>query len=78
ESSFYDTLTESKLIKCKNSILSAAAAAKECGGVNGSPFENVNLYEFSQELRDRVFCASEVVIAEIRHLKNFLALFLEF
>lgn len=78
ESSFYDTLTEKKLIKCKNSILSAAAAAKECGGVNGSPFENVNLFEFSQELRDRVFCASEVVIAEIRHLKNFLALFLEF
>ncbi len=78
ESSFYDTLTESKLLKCKNSILSAAAAAKECGGVNGSPFENVNLYEFTQELRDRVFCASEVIIAEIRHLKNFLALFLEF
>ena len=78
ESSFYDTLTESKLLKCKNSILSAAAAAKECGGVNGSPFENVNLCEYSQEIRDRVFCASEVVVAEIRHLKNFLALFLEF
>lgn len=78
ESSFYDTLTESKLIKCRGAILSAAAAAKECGGVNGSPFENVNLREYTQALRDRVFCASEVVVAEIRHLKNFLALFLEF
>ncbi|MDE5897133.1 MAG: DUF4011 domain-containing protein, partial [Clostridia bacterium] len=78
ESSFYDTLTESKLIECKNMILSAAAAAKECGGVNNSPFENVNLTEYTQAARDKIFCASEVVLAEIRHLKSFLALLLEF
>ncbi|MCI9009914.1 MAG: DUF4011 domain-containing protein [Clostridia bacterium] len=78
ESSFYDSLTENKLIKCKNMILSAAAAAKECGGVSNSPFKNVNLYEYTQEARDRIFCACEVLIAEIRHLKSFLALLLEF
>ncbi len=78
ESSFYDTLTEKKLSECKAMILTAASAAKECGGVFNSPFENVNLAAYSQELRDRVFCASEVVIAEIKHLKSFLGLFLEF
>ena len=78
ESSFYDSLTESKLHECRNMILSAAAAAKECGGVCNSPFENVNLTEYTQAERDKIFCASEVVIAEIRHLKSFLALLLEF
>ncbi len=78
ESSFYDSLTEEKLSRCKQMILNAAAAAKECGGVFNSPFENVNLAEYSRELRDRVFCACEVVLTEIRHLRAFLALFLEF
>lgn len=78
ESAFYDSLTESKLLDCKNNILSAAAAAKECGGVFNSPFENVNLSEYSQTVRDRVYCACEVVLTEIKHLKSYLALFLEF
>ncbi len=78
ESSFYDTLTEKKLSACKSMISTASAAAKECGGVFNSPFENVNLTDYSQELRDRVMCASEVVITEIKHLKSFLGLFLEF
>ncbi len=77
-SAFYDTLGERKLADCKNRILSAAAAAKECGGVVNSPFENVNLTEYSQGLRDKLYCASEVLIAEIKHLKTFLGLFLEF
>ena len=47
ESSFYDSLTESKLYECKRMILSAAAAAKECCGVRNSPFANVNLTEYS-------------------------------
>ena len=55
----------------------AAAAAKECGGVYNSPFANVNLTEYSSTVRDCVYCASEVVIAEIKHLKNYVALFLE-
>lgn len=77
ENAFYDTLTEEKLNECKSKILSAAAAAKECGGVFHSPFENVNVSEYSQELRDRIYCASEVVIAEIRHFRSYLALFLD-
>ncbi len=78
ESAFYDSLDERKLGECRSKILSAAAAAKECGGVYNSPFENVNVSEYSQALRDRVFCSCEVMIAEIKHLKAFLALFLEF
>ncbi len=78
ESSFYDTLSEKKLSECRSMIASAAAAAKECGGVFNSPFENVNLTEYSVALRDRIFCAAEVLIAEIKHLRSFLALLLEF
>ncbi len=78
ESAFYDTLSERKLAECKNKILSAAAAAKECGGVFNSPFDNVYTTEYSQELRDKIFCASEVLLTEIKHLKAFLGLFLEF
>ena len=78
ESSFYDSLTEKKLSECRSMIASAAAAAKECGGVFNSPFENVNLTEYSVPLRDRIFCASEVLLAEIKHLRSFLALLLEF
>ncbi|MDD6995612.1 MAG: DUF4011 domain-containing protein [Candidatus Borkfalkiaceae bacterium] len=77
ENSFYDSLTEAKLEECKSKILSAAAAAKECGGVCNSPFENVNVCEYSQELRDRIYCAGEVVITEIRHFRSYLALFLD-
>ncbi len=78
ETSFYDSLTERKLAECRSRILSAAAAAKECGGVFNSPFENVNLTEYSRPLRDHIFCSCEVLLVEIKHLKAYLALFLEF
>ncbi len=78
ESGFYDALTEEKFAEFKTVILRAAAAARECGSVAHSPFENVGLTAWSPRLRDRVFCASEVVIAESRHFKSFLTLFLEF
>ena len=78
ESSFYDSLTERSLSECRGMILTAAAAAKECGGVFRSPFENVGLTEYSQEVRDRVFCAAEVMLTEIKHLKAYLSLYLEF
>lgn len=78
ESAFYDSLDEEKLKDCKNKILSAVAVAEECGGVFRSPFENVYVSEYSEEVRDKIYCASEVVLAEIRHLKSYLALFLEF
>ena len=58
-------------------MVQAAAAAKECGGVYNSPFSNVNLTEYSRDKRDAIYCSSEVVIAEIKHLKNYVALFLE-
>lgn len=77
ESTFYDSLTEEKLKKYETMLLNASAAAKECGGVYNSPFENVNLIEYSQEVRDGVYCACEVMLVEIKHLRNYLGLFLE-
>ena len=77
ESAFYDKLTKEKIENYKAMMVQAAAAAKECGGVCNSPFENVNLTEYSLETRDSVYCSSEVVIAEIKHLKSYVALFLE-
>ncbi len=77
ESTFYDSLTKEKIEEYETMMVQAAAAAKECGGVYNSPFANVNLTEYSRDLRDAIYCSSEVVIAEIKHLKNYVALFLE-
>lgn len=77
ESTFYDGLTKEKIAAYKRMMATAAAAAKECGGVYNSPFANVNLTEYSLAVRDRLYCASEVMIAEIKHLKNYIGLFLE-
>ncbi|MBR2341070.1 MAG: DUF4011 domain-containing protein [Clostridia bacterium] len=77
ESAFYDRLTKEKISSYKTMMIEAAAAAKECGGVCNSPFENVNLTEYSLEVRDSVYCSSEVVIAEIKHLKSYIGLLLE-
>ena len=77
ESTFYDSLTKEKIENYENMMVQAAAAAKECGGVYNSPFSNVNLTEYTRDKRDAIYCSSEVVIAEIKHLKNYVALFLE-
>ena len=77
ESTFYDGLTKEKIELYERMMVQASAAAKECGGVHNSPFANVNLTEYSLPVRDSVYCSSEVVIAEIKHLKNYVALFLE-
>ncbi len=77
ESTFYDGLTKEKIDGYERMMVQAAAAAKECGGVHNSPFSNVNLSEYSLQLRDGLYCSSEVVIAEIKHLKNYVALFLD-
>ena len=77
ESSFYDGLTREKILSYEQMMLQAAAAAKECGGVHNSPFANVNLVEYDKQTRDSLYCSAEVMIAEIKHLKNYIALFLE-
>ncbi len=77
ESTFYDGLTKEKIDSYKQMMTQAAAAAKECGGVHNSPFANVNLTEFDSTARDSLYCSSEVIIAEIKHLKNYVALFLD-
>ena len=77
ESTFYDGLTKEKIEEYEHMMVQAAVAAKECGGVHNSPFTNVNLSEYTLEVRDSVYCASEVMIAEIKHLKNYIALFLD-
>ncbi len=77
ESTFYDSLTQQKLIDCESMILTAQAAAKECGGVYRSPFDNINITDCSGNIKDGVLCAAEVVLAELKHLKTYLGLFLD-
>ncbi|MBQ8291350.1 MAG: DUF4011 domain-containing protein [Clostridia bacterium] len=74
ESTFYDGLTKEKIDEYEAMMIQAAATAKECGGVHNSPFSNVNVTEYDLAVRDSLYCASEVVIAEIKHLKNYIAL----
>jgi len=75
ESTFYDSLTESKLAECERMLLTSQAAAEECGGVYRSPFSGVNLTLCDKYVRTGVLCVSEVLIAELKHLKNYIALF---
>ena len=77
ESTFYDSLTKEKLEQCEKMLLRAQIAAKECGGVYRSPFENVNITECDDGVKNGVLCAAEVVLAELKHLKNYLGLFLD-
>lgn len=77
ETTFYDSLTKQKLEDYENMLITAQAAAKECGGVYRSPFSEVNLTECGEVTRSSVLCAAEVVLAELKHLKNYLGLFLE-
>lgn len=78
ESTFYDSLTREKLENYEQMLLDVSAAAKSCGGAYRSPFDNVNLTEYDSDVRNRVYYSAEVLIAEIRHLKSYLSLFLDF
>ncbi len=77
ESTFYDSLTREKLAECESMLNVARAAAKECGGVYRSPFAEVRITSCDKKVKAAVVCAAEVVLAELKHLKNYLGLFLE-
>ncbi len=77
ESTFYDSLTQNKLEECEKMLVTAQAAAEECGGVYRSPFSGVNLTVCDKTTKDAVLCASGVMIAELKHLRNYLGLFLD-
>lgn len=77
ESVFYDKLTKEKVERYENMIRRAAVSARECGGVHNSPFADVRLTEYNADVKNAVYCSAEVVIAEIKHLKSYLALFLD-
>ncbi|MCD7729823.1 MAG: DUF4011 domain-containing protein, partial [Clostridia bacterium] len=77
ESTFYDSLTKEKLALYEKMLIKAQVAAKECGGVYRSPFENVNLTVCDEYVKNSVLCAAEVMLAELKHLKSYLGLFLE-
>ena len=77
ESTFYDTLTKQKFEECESMLITAQAAANECGGVYRSPFAEVNLTECDSSIKNAVLCSTEVVLAELKHLKNYLGLFLD-
>ncbi len=77
ESTFYDSLTARKLADYETMLMDAQAAAKECGGIYRSPFSDVNLTECSASVKTAVTCSAEVLLAELKHLKNYTGLFLE-
>ncbi len=77
ESTFYDSLTAKKLQECEDMILTAQVAAKECGGVYRSPFDNVNITDCDGGVNKGIEIAAEVVLAELKHLKNYTGLYLD-
>ena len=77
ETTFYDSLTRKKLEEYEVMLATAQAAANECGGVYRSPFSEVRLSRCDKKVKKSVLCAAEVVLAELKHLKNYLGLLLE-
>ena len=77
ETTFYDGLTRRKLEEYEVMLSTAQAAANECGGVYRSPFSEVRLISCDRRVKKSVLCAAEVVLAELKHLKNYLGLLLE-
>lgn len=77
ETTFYDGLTRQKLEEYEVMLSTAQAAANECGGVYRSPFSEVRLVHCDKRIKKSVLCAAEVVLAELKHLKNYLGLMLE-
>ncbi|MCD8308113.1 MAG: DUF4011 domain-containing protein [Clostridia bacterium] len=77
ESTFYDSLTAKKLADYEGMLMDAQAAAKECGGIYRSPFSDVNITECTAGVKTAVTCAAEVLLAELKHLKNYTGLFLD-
>lgn len=77
ESTFYDSLTKRKLEEYENMLLTAQAAAKECGGVYRSPFDNVNITEYDKRVQSVVLRSAEVLLLELKHLKNYTQLLLD-
>ena len=77
ESTFYDSLTKERLEECESMLVTAQAAANECGGVYRSPFSGVNLTFCDKKTKNAVLCSAEVVLAELKHLKSYLGLFLD-
>lgn len=78
ESTFYDRLTKEQLDRCEGMLAEAAAAARRCGGVHRSPFENVDLRHYDAAVRERVNYAAESVLLEVRHMRASLRLLLDF
>ena len=76
EHTFYDTLTKDNLSHYERLLTTAAAAARECGGVSHSPFDNIGLTDCSGDTRERVRAAAEGLLAEVKNLKNYLSLIL--
>ena len=66
---FFEALDGEKLSEYRERILLAASAAKECGGVFNSPFENVNLKEYSPAVRDRAVLAGRALLGEAAHFR---------
>ncbi|MCD8294218.1 MAG: DUF4011 domain-containing protein [Clostridia bacterium] len=77
ESTFYDSLTAKKLADYETMLMDAQAAAKECGGIYRSPFSDVNITECNASVKTAVTCAAEVLLAELKHVKNYTGLFLD-
>ena len=76
EHSFYDTLTKDNLSHYEQLISVAAAAARECGGVSHTPFDEIGLTDCGGDTRERVRAAAEGLLAEVKNLRSYLSLVL--
>ena len=68
---FFDSLTPESFEKYESMLSEVTAAAAECGEVYRSPFEDIALYDYSEELREKVLCTCRVFREEIARLSHY-------
>ena len=71
DSSFYEKLTDEKLKTYEGLLSELVAVSKECGQIYRSPFENVGLTTFEDDLMPNVNIAVKILQEEARHLKTY-------
>lgn len=77
ESTFFDELDAAGLERVEGLLTEMEAAAKECGGVYRSPFNDLRITAYTPDLRDRAVFALKLYTEQLRHFRALVELCLE-
>ena len=77
ESTFFDDLDAAGLEQVESLLTEMEAAAKECGGVYRSPFNDLKVTDYSPELRAQAVFSLKIYTEQLRHFRTLAEFCLE-